>query len=346
MKHLVVILIAISVLGCKKQEEKKHDYVTLSGKISNQNSDSLVIVNQYTYHKVIKLNADGTFKDTLKVEPGLYLFHDGNESSRLFLKNGYDITLNLDAQKFDESITYSGEGADDNNYLAAQTKLQEKLFSNMDDLDESNLDSTFNDIKGELTNFYNSNTAIDTMITNGMKTDLDPMLDSYKDYFAGKIAFKKEFPKGMASPTFKGYENFKGGTTSLSDLKGKYVYIDVWATWCGPCIAQIPALKKLEKAYEGKNIQFVSISVDDARRSGGGSVDVAKEKWKTMITEEELGGMQLLADNNFNSDFVTNYKIDGIPRFILIDPNGNIVDADAPRPSDPKLTELLNAEGI
>lgn len=64
------------------------------------------------------------------------------------------------------------------------------------------------------------------------------------------------------SPIFENFENIKGGTTSLKDLKGKYVYIDVWATWCGPCKAEIPHLKSLEEKYQGKNIVFVSISVD------------------------------------------------------------------------------------
>ena len=139
--------------------------------------------------------------------------------------------------------------------------------------------------------------------------------------------------KGKHSPTFD-YENHKGGTTSLDDLKGRYVYIDVWATWCGPCIREIPALKETVKHYQGKNIHFVGISIDEPKDY---------EKWKTMVTEKEMAGFQLMADNNWESEFVTKYGILGIPRFILVDPEGNIVNADAPRPSDPKLKELLDS---
>ena len=62
-----------------------------------------------------------------------------------------------------------------------------------------------------------------------------------------------------------------------------------------------------------------------------------------MVTEKELGGIQLIADNAWNSEFIENYAINGIPRFILVDPEGNIVTADAPRPSNPELTELFES---
>ena len=65
-----------------------------------------------------------------------------------------------------------------------------------------------------------------------------------------------------------------------------------------------------------------------------------------MVADKELGGIQLMADNGFNSEFVRNYKINGIPRFILVDPDGNIVSADAPRPSNPALVELFKELGI
>ena len=139
--------------------------------------------------------------------------------------------------------------------------------------------------------------------------------------------------KGNPSPTFN-FENHNGGTTSLDDLRGNYVYIDVWATWCGPCIREIPALKEIENQYKGKNIHFVGISIDEPRDY---------QKWRMMVSEKEMAGIQLMADNNWESEFVNKYVILGIPRFILIDPQGNIVNADAPRPSDPKLSELLDS---
>lgn len=142
----------------------------------------------------------------------------------------------------------------------------------------------------------------------------------------------KKVSKGNPSPLFVDYENYKGGTTSLKDLKGKFVYIDVWATWCGPCKREIPYLKKIEKAYHGKNIAFVSMSVDTKN---------AHEAWRKMIKEKKLGGIQLFSDKNWKSKFVTDYMIKGIPRFILIDPQGNIVSSNAPRPSSPKLKELF-----
>ncbi len=147
----------------------------------------------------------------------------------------------------------------------------------------------------------------------------------------------KDLVKGNPSPVFTNYENHKGGETSLVDLKGKYVYVDVWATWCGPCKREIPYLKEVEKSYHGKNIEFVSTSIDRAKDH---------EAWTKMVNDKDLGGVQLFADNDWKSKFITDYAIQGIPRFILVDPEGNIVSADAPRPSNPKLVELFEELGI
>lgn len=154
-----------------------------------------------------------------------------------------------------------------------------------------------------------------------------------KKEFVAKLSAIERTKAGNTSPAFD-YENVNGSKTSLESLRGKYVYIDVWATWCGPCREEISHLQKMETAYHGKKIEFVSISADKQKD---------REKWKKMIADKQMSGTQLIADKDFDSDFIKAYAIDGIPRFILVDPNGKIVNADAPRPSDPELSKLLDS---
>ncbi|MFD2551037.1 TlpA family protein disulfide reductase [Bizionia sediminis] len=340
MKKALLVLSGLALFACQKEAPK--EYVTLSGKILQQNSDSLLI-RSADYSKTIFLKPDGTFSDTLKVSPGIYNLFDGAESTSIFLKNGYELNLSLNTEMFDESIRYEGTGAEQNNFLA-QKSLKEEALLRIDDLknisDMAALDSTLNAIKNELSTFYNANKAIDTMITNSANKSLEPMLKTYKSFIGQSITLRNELPKGAPSPMFSDFENYDGSTTSLADLAGKYVYIDVWATWCGPCKAEIPFLKALEKDYHDKNIHFVSLSIDDDRAHQK-SWDKARQAWKAMIAEKELGGIQLFAPKGWQTEFIKAYKINGIPRFILIDPDGNIVSPDAPRPSSNELKTLL-----
>lgn len=337
------VLIALVIISCNNEPK---DYVTISGKITNKNSDSLVI-RKKSYSKTIKVAEDGTFKDTLKVEPNIYSLYDGTESSSIYLRNGFDIRVTLDTKMFDETISYSGTGAEHSNFLAEKALLEESLFD-LDELiamDSLSREAEFQSIKKELMTFHEGATEVDTMVTNYSMKRIDGTLKSYKRYLDADLALKREMPEGSISPTFDDYENFNGKTTSLKDLKGSYVYIDVWATWCGPCKVEIPSLKKLENEFHGKNISFVSISIDDAKRHAG-SMEQAHGKWKKMVEEEELGGIQLFAPDGWKSDFIEAYKIRGIPRFILVDPEGKIVSASAPRPSSKTLIELFESQGI
>lgn len=147
-------------------------------------------------------------------------------------------------------------------------------------------------------------------------------------------AAKKRLEKGDPMPELK-FTDINGKEMALSSLKGKYVYIDVWATWCGPCRGEIPALKKLEQSLEGKEIAFVSISTDANRVN-----------WEKMVKEEELKGIQLYAGGAKNA-FGKFFYITGIPRFILLDKQGKILNIDMTRPSNPETEKTLRAlEGI
>ena len=161
--------------------------------------------------------------------------------------------------------------------------------------------------------------------------------DELKHKITELYDFMFRLEPGKPSPKFVNYENYSGGTTSLDDLKGKYVYIDVWATWCKPCIYEMPFLQEIEKKYQGKNIAFVSISID---------YNKDYNNWKKMVNEKQMSGIQLFADKAFSSDFIKAYKINGIPKLILIDPQGNIVTSNAPKPSDKELIDLFNGLNI
>jgi thiol-disulfide isomerase/thioredoxin len=156
------------------------------------------------------------------------------------------------------------------------------------------------------------------LVTDSMQAQYWRVLKRLSPYKQGNAAYEFSFPDPA------------GKAVSMADLKGKVVLIDLWATWCVPCIAEIPHLKKLEEELKDKNIQFVSISID---------VEKDKDKWLKFLEKQQLGGIQLFA--NGWGDMTRYYDINTVPRFMVFDAEGKIVTIDAPRPSDPQLKELL-----
>ena len=138
---------------------------------------------------------------------------------------------------------------------------------------------------------------------------------------------------GKPSPDFSA-EDLDGKVWTLADFKGKYLYIDLWATWCGPCKREFPYLKELEKEFEGDNIVFLGLSTDGNR-----------QKWEEMLATGALSGVQLYVGQR--SSFQQAYNIDGIPRFILLDRDGIIINPDMTRPSSPDTKKFLESlDGI
>ena len=344
MKSILALFSAILLFGSCSRSPK--DYATLSGKITNANEfKKITISNRNGYTKDIKVNDNGTFKDTLHISEGMYRFSDGNEVGTIFLKKGNTTSFTLDTKAFDETLKFEGDDADQSNFLIANSLLQESyLNEDLFENSEAEFSITFDKLKSAYDSLKNEYNHLDAAYFENGDNDFISMEKAYRNYFMEKLEMRKLFAKGTVSPTFSNYENHKGGTTSLSDFKGKYVYIDIWATWCGPCKVEIPYLKKIESKYHDKNIVFVSISVDDDRRSG--TMERAHDAWKKMVTEKELTGVQLFTGNGWKANFVQDYKVKGIPRFILIAPDGTVVNADAPRPSSKKLIAIFEEIGI
>lgn len=118
----------------------------------------------------------------------------------------------------------------------------------------------------------------------------------------------------------------------LKKHKGKLILIDFWASWCAPCMKEIPYLSTLQKELPGDSIAFLSISMDSEI-----------QPWQKSVVAGNVNIVNsYLLVNASQSAFVKAYNIQTIPRFILIGKNGKIINPDAPKPSDPKLKSLLN----
>ncbi len=328
-KLLFFLLLASATLSAQT------DVVKLSGKIANPNSDKIT-VSGGTLKQVIPVAKDGSFSASFAAPEGLYQFFDGAEYTDMYLKNGFDLNMTTDSAMFDEHLAYTGKGAAENNILAKKSldeeALEEKAMKLKNDPDPMKVANLLREYSQNLKASMTA-AGIDPGLKKAYDLKLEESAKQQKQMMAEMQQQKEAAAKmnGSLSPAFE-YENHKGGKTKLADLKGKYVYIDTWATWCGPCRAEIPYLQKTEESFKGKNIEFVSISVD---------VKKDHDKWKKFVDEKSLGGTQLIADNDWKSDFIRAYNINSIPRFILLGPDGKIIDADAKRPSDPALQEQL-----
>lgn len=118
---------------------------------------------------------------------------------------------------------------------------------------------------------------------------------------------------------------------AISDYKGKYVFIDIWATWCKPCVAEIPFLKRLEKQMHDQDIVFVSLSVDHNPQA-----------WKRFMATRQMTGEQLIAKAANKDPFCLKIGLGGIPHFIILDKEGRMVNYNcSQRPSNPLLKLYL-----
>ena len=146
----------------------------------------------------------------------------------------------------------------------------------------------------------------------------------------GVFAQENSAKVGEQDQDFK-YTDINGKTYTLSDFAGKYIYLDVWATWCGPCKREIPFFKELEKKMHGKNIEFVSLSTDK---------NVAD--WESFVKKNDMSGIQL--HNGGDRVLSQFFDIKYIPRFIIIGQTVKVVEQNELRPSsEDELVKYLDA---
>ncbi len=157
-----------------------------------------------------------------------------------------------------------------------------------------------------------------------------PPLLAYEKEIAEKKALKERLNIGKPAPLFS-YPNKEGDKTYGPDsFKGKYLLIDFWASWCGPCRKEIPNLRKEYDKYHKQGLEILSVSIDSK-----------KDKWLKAIDEEKMPWTQILAPES-GKDIMKTYQFSGIPYIILLDKEGKILAKNlrGKKLSD-KLTEIF-----
>jgi thiol-disulfide isomerase/thioredoxin len=151
-------------------------------------------------------------------------------------------------------------------------------------------------------------------------------------YDAEPAKGKTEADASYAGPDIA-FNKVGGGTFKLADLKGKVVYLDVWASWCGPCRKEFPYSKELMARFSKKDLKkiaFVFISIDNT-----------EDAWMKALDQLHLGGTHGFSPGGWQSEICKKFGVNSIPRYMLFGPDGRPIELNAPRPSDPALYDLL-----
>lgn len=334
LSKIVTILLILGFFGYlmffapKVEKPTQSTSATISGVVTNHIGDTIKFYAPDSTYITVLDTVTGFFAIEFEWDTASNVnFFHGEESTKMYLQPGDDIKLTIDTEQFDESISY--QGSDESSYYAWQYIANENSdFPNISEVEDDVLDSLLNEyykpflVKAE--SFKESNSIFYNSILEGMKVT--------KEYIINRRSALAALPQpGEAAIDFT-YPDKDGNNVSLSDFVGSVVYVDVWATWCGPCRAEMPFLHELEAEYSDKNVTFIGVSVDE---------DKNRQAWLDMMVDKDIKGVQLFADGW--SQITKDYAINSIPRFMLFDSEGNVSDLDADRPSSEEIRPTLDA---
>jgi thiol-disulfide isomerase/thioredoxin len=175
--------------------------------------------------------------------------------------------------------------------------------------------------------FYKINSTIDKTALYNIRPEIEKIKNIYyKKAISETLALKSKYWDGDTAIDFAA-DDSNGKKVKLSSFKGKIIFIDLWATWCGPCLEEMPYFDRLRNKYEANSdIVFISLCVND--NIGG---------WKKNLKSRKAEGIQLFA----SQPEMVDYKILSLPRSIIIDKDFKIVKLYGPDPSNPGIPDFL-----
>ena len=369
IKNIGFAIIGCLFLFACKQKKADGEF-EVSGEIKGVGKQ-LVYLQQFPFEgtqlQVVDsatLKENGDYKlHSIGKEEGLYVVSVTNGPQAIFINDNDDITLNFDSVNF-RNPDIKGSDATKSIYsfmtdfirrdsmvgIAYQKANQPDAGDSVKALFQTQLTALNNYIKDYI-NKAPSPAAVYFAISQippGMMApeDLLTLVNSASSRFkghAGLQILKQKLTEMAGSNKPKDYaltgqpapnltmQDVNGKPVSISDFKGRYVLVDFWASWCGPCRQENPNVVMAYNKYKGKNFTILGVSLDDD-----------KQAWKDAIAKDGLAWNHMSDLKQWESEAVKAYGFDGIPFNVLIDPKGNII-ASSLRGSDleAKLAQVL-----
>lgn len=193
------------------------------------------------------------------------------------------------------------------------------------------------EMSDELKSVFKAKNIINSFQRTGINENSKFIFEKFKKYFKGskyflslnkiyndlsKLKAKEKVPEIIVN-------TWEGNEMAVSKLEGEMVLVDIWATWCKPCIEEFPYVEKLQEKFKNEKMNFVYVSVDE---------DV--EKWKKYLIENNQKNHAHFIEKEKGTLF-NKFRIESIPRYVLIDEHGYFIDADAPKPSSGELEKMI-----
>ncbi len=301
--------------------------------------DTIMLKSNYTYEKKIKITEPGYYQlifykrqyvNVILDKSNLEVNVEGNDPAGFFeVKGSPDQELGMQVQKMMSEAQSSKEAqAIEAEFQVAASKNNEPKILELQEKYQLLIEKSYEQV-ANLLRQQPPSLGLINLLQNGNAIDHDKYFSLFTEtsdkfkrewpdnrYAKGFVAFVENLKKtaiGQPAPEIS-LPNPDGKIISLSSLKGKFILVDFWAKWCGPCRRENPNVVKAYHQFKGKGFDILGVSLDRT-----------KDDWIRAIKEDGLVWNHVSDLKYFDSQAAKDYNINGIPFSILVDPNGIII---------------------